>query len=103
MCYPSVECLQPSAALGRYLWHSSFDSRILVWRLLVILVSCVEVPVLIYLSGLIDQAGAKDENISSTLPEALQIYKDELSSARGAIVTESNHIVALILEIAKVN
>jgi len=37
------------------------------------------------------------------LPEALQVYKDELSSARGAIVTGSNNIVALILEIAKVN
>jgi hypothetical protein len=38
-----------------------------------------------------------------TLPEALQVYKDELSSARGAIVTGSNRIVALNLEIAKVD
>jgi hypothetical protein len=65
--------------------------------------SRAEVPVLIYVSGLIDQAGAKDENRSSTLPEALQLYKDELSSTRGAVVTGSNRIVALILEIAKVN
>ena len=63
----------------------------------------VKVAVLIHLSGLIDQAGAEDENISSTLPEALQAYKDELSSAQGAIGTGSNRIVALNLEIAKVN
>jgi len=56
-----------------------------------------------HLSGLLDQAGMKDEKISSMLPEALQVYKDELSSARGAVMTGSNSIVALILEIAKVN
>jgi len=66
-------------------------------------ISGVEVAVLIHFSDLIDQAGAEDGNMSSTLPEALQVYKDELSSARGAIVTGSNRIVALNLEIAKVN
>ncbi|KIM44504.1 hypothetical protein M413DRAFT_442475 [Hebeloma cylindrosporum] len=48
-----------------------------------------------------DKEGIKDENISSIIPEALQVYKDELSTARGAIVTGSNRIVALILEISK--